>query len=124
MTAAEWVSRACKRELSEFQARAVNLLCAAQGIGPYDFRSTWESAEWSYGKGCRFKLYPRALATYDFDGLTRLVIGAHEQCIRVEIEPVNMQLIAIVMHPRQRDGSMYERHPSIEQAVENYRSQQ
>lgn len=62
------------------------------------------------------------LATYDFDPLTRLVIGAHEHCIRVCVEPSAPQYLKIGMWPRKRDGSMFERHPSIEDAIAEWRA--
>lgn len=118
----QWVERALKRQLSEFQRRAVDLLCRSQGCGPYDLGTTFERAVWEYGLGVRFVLYRPNLATFDGAGLTRLVIGAHEECIRVEIEPVNFKYLSICMWPRQgREGEMWFRHPTIEQAVESYR---
>lgn len=119
--ASDWVARTFKLELSDFQRDAVNLLCRAQGCGPYDFSSTFKNADWSYGRGVRFVLEPLRFATFDFNGLTELVIGAHEKCIRVDIEAVNFRNIAIIMHPRSREGGTMLRHPTIEEAIEIYR---
>jgi len=122
MTAAEWVKNAYSRELSEFQARAVNLLCRAMGCGPYDLGSTFEKADWQYGYGVRFTVYAKCgFSTFDGSKLTTLVIGAHEEAIRVEIEPCNPSYLRVCMWQRQRDGEISQRHPTIEQAVETYR---
>ncbi len=114
---ADWVARHFKLLLSPFQQNCVDLICAAQGCGPYDFTSTFRTANWQFGKGVRFTVRPMRLATFDFDGLTSLVLGAHEHCIRVEITPCNMQRLYVDMHPRERDGRLYQRHPTIEQAI-------
>jgi hypothetical protein len=61
-------------------------------------------------------------ATYDFDGLTRAVIMAHDRCIRFEIQPSGPGRLRLFFHKRQkREGSMYERHPTLEQAIEHLR---
>lgn len=118
-----WVGRYLEKELTDFQRDAVNLLCRAQGCGPYDFSSTWPSAQWEFGKGVRFTIRGGRMATFDGSGLTTLIIGSHDMGIRVEIEPCNMQRIAVIMHPRpnRNTGSTWSRHPTIEQAVETYR---
>ena len=117
----EWVEREQGITLNEFQRKAVNLLCTSQGCGAYDLRC-WKKAEWNYGAaGVRFVLYTPRLATIDHDGLTMLVIGAHEQMIRVQISPVSFNYIAICMWQRKREGSISTRHPTIEQAVVDYR---
>ena len=57
-------------------------------------------------------------ATFDFAYLTRLVIMAHNRCIRVELDSSGPGRIAIVMHKRHsRTGSVHSRHPTIEQSV-------
>ena len=115
----QWVERSLKRQLSDFQRRAVDLLCRSQGCGPYDLGTTFERADWEYGRGVRFVLHRPSLATFDSASLTRLVIGAHEECIRVEIDPVSFRYIAICMWPREsREWEVWLRHPTIEQAVE------
>ncbi|SDV49246.1 hypothetical protein [Chitinasiproducens palmae] len=118
---AEWVERHLKRTLTPFQRRAVVLLCQAMRCGPYDFASTFKHADWNCGLGVRFKVCRPQLSTYDTDGLTALVLGAHEQAIRVEIDPVNFTHLAVTMHPRRRNADrQYMRHPSIEQALERW----
>jgi len=118
---AKWVENLLKRQLTGFEQRAVVLLCRSMCCGPYDFYRTFEKADWHYGRGVRFVLDHHRLATFDMAGLTTLVIGAHDECIRVEITPVNFSKIAICMWPRQREGGISERHPNIEQAIHYYR---
>lgn len=119
---AEWVERHTGRTLTDFQRRAVILLCQAMRCGPYDFARTFETADWEFGRGVRFSVRRPQLSTYDTDGLTALVLGAHEQAIRVEIEPRSFTHLAIVMHPRQPvHDSQWGRHPTIGQAIETYR---
>lgn len=85
------------------------------------------------------------LATYDAADLTRLVLAAHDRAVRVSIRPelylaVNYEddlvelirgewtptgehpsapaaCLAVYLHPRQRGGSLFERHPTILQAI-------
>jgi len=119
---AAWVERHIKRTLTDFQRRAVVLLCQARRAGPYDFARTFETAEWGWGNGVRFVVERPSLATYDADGLTALVIGAHDQAIRVEIDPRSFTHLTIAMWPRQREHKhQWGRHPTIEQAVARYR---
>lgn len=61
------------------------------------------------------------ISTWDFDTLTRLVIGCHEQAVRMEINQSGPYMLKLRFHPRQRDGGISERHPTIEEAVESYR---
>jgi hypothetical protein len=59
------------------------------------------------------------LATFDFDGLTRLVVAAHMNCIRAAVMSSGPRMVKIRLHGRRgRDGMMHERHPTIREAVE------
>jgi hypothetical protein len=108
-------------KLSDFQKKAVDILCASQGCGPYDLRC-WDKCEWDNPSHVRFVLFNPRLATFDGDGLTKLVILAHELMIRIEIQTVNFNYMAIAMHKRKtREGSISERHPTIETAIESCR---
>jgi hypothetical protein len=76
--------------------------------------------EWGEGW---YMNHSRQMATYDGDDLTRLVLLAHERCIRVAIEPVNCRYMRIAIWKREREGDTYHRHPTIEQAIERFGEQ-
>ncbi len=119
---ADWVEGYIGNKLTVFQRRCVDLCCIAMGCGPYDFVPTWRSADWALGNGVRLVIRPDRLSTWDFPSLTDLVIAAHEWSIRVLIQPVNMQRIALIMHQREREHSqIWGRHPSIEEAITRVR---
>jgi len=63
-------------------------------------------------------------ATFDYDQLTKAVILAHDRCIRFEIAPSGPGMVKLILFKRQREGRMYERHPTLEEAIEKHRSQQ
>ncbi len=64
-----------------------------------------------------------SFATFDFDGLTRAVLMAHERMIRFEVVPSGPGMLGIVLHKRHyRKGRMYERHPTIEEAIKRFRT--
>lgn len=61
------------------------------------------------------------LATFDGPQLTRLVFLAHDYCVRVDIQPASPRYFRFVFHRRQRNGGIFERHPTIEQAIFDWR---
>lgn len=76
----------------------------------------------AYGRGIHINSRFNGLATFDFDGLTRLVLLAHDRCIRAEIAPSGPGMIGITLFKRpKRTGSGFERHPTIEEAIEMFR---
>lgn len=76
-----------------------------------------------FGDGWMVKHDRGDLATYDYNDLTRLVLMAHDKCIRVSIMPLNMNTVKIAIWKREREGGMSRRHATIEQAIETYRKQ-
>jgi hypothetical protein len=63
------------------------------------------------------------LATFDFDALTRLVFLAHDKCVRAAVEASGPRMVKICIWQRsQRDGQIWSRHPTIEQALADWRS--
>lgn len=63
------------------------------------------------------------IATYDFNAMTRLVVMAHDLCVRVEVSAVSKHTLKVAIWKRQREGAIYKRHPTLEQAVPLIRKQ-
>jgi hypothetical protein len=109
-------------QLTDFNRRAIGLLCRGFGLGPWNIPVNWDRVEWGSERHTKFVTSGHGLATWDFNRLTRLVIGAHDECIRLEISPRSFRYLSIEMWPRAgREGGMAERHPTIEQAIASYR---
>ncbi len=75
-----------------------------------------------WGAGIRLNTwYTNTMASFDFDGLTRAVLMAHDRMIRFEIVPSGPGMLGLVLHKRHnREGNMCERHPTIEEAIERF----
>lgn len=117
-----WVQSNTRRVLTEFQGRAVELLADGFNCGIYNVNVNWEKVDWKCGSGVRFTVFAgNGLATYDYDHMTRFVVLAHDRCIRVDIAPAANRFLYIYMHPRDREGDMSRRHPTIEDAIKRVR---
>jgi len=61
------------------------------------------------------------LSTYDFNHLTQLVLMAHARFIRVEVMqggPRSVKIAAWKRQPRQDGDRQHQRHPGIEELIE------
>ena len=60
-------------------------------------------------------------STFDFNTLTTAVLMAHDRCIRFQVSASGPGRLRLMFHRRHtREGTITERHPTIEQAVERY----
>lgn len=118
---AQWVSRRLDRPLTTAEACLVVIVCAACRCGPYDLKG-WDTRLRPHGRGARFSI-SRELATYDTDGLTRLVLAAHDLRCRVSVEAVAPRVLQVcVWTRRDRTGKDYwGRHPQMEDALSAWR---
>ena len=75
-----------------------------------------------FGQGWCINHYGN-LSTYDFNTLTRLVFLAHDRCVRVEIGQSGPRMVKIIIHKRNKreKGSVWERHPTLDQAIKDWR---
>lgn len=114
-TGVEGLKYIVEHELSPFERDAADLLGEAFGglyhMDPDELRR----GEWSERM---VKVGARTdLSTFDFNMLTRLVLLAHERCVRLSIIAASKGRVFIVLHPRSRTGDSVERHPNIEEAI-------
>jgi hypothetical protein len=76
-----------------------------------------------FGQGIKINVFGH-LATFDHNRLTRLVVLAHDQMVRTEIVSSGPGMVGVACWKRHtRDGSMFERHPTLEDAVTFIRSE-
>lgn len=65
--------------------------------------------------------YSGDLATFDYNHLTKIVLLAHDECVRASIQPAGARNVKIAIWKRKREGSTFERHPSLDDAVTQLR---
>lgn len=87
-------------------------------------------ADWAGGEHHLFEVKPfgpgvvathyGSLSTFDFSEMTRLVLLAHRDAVRVEIQPG--RYLKVVAHKRKAGGEnelrSYERHPTLQDLIE------
>ena len=61
------------------------------------------------------------LSSYDCDFLTRLIFLAHDKAIRASVMPRGPRGIQITIWQRGREGKISERHPTIAEALRDWR---
>jgi hypothetical protein len=118
---ADWLQRnlayrGC--EISVFGRKVANLL-GDVFAGIYHIESAVLSRKVDWGCTYRIKiaLYG-GVSTYDHDLLTRLVVLAHDRCIRLEINGAAHGYLHLIFTPRVgRDADLYNRHPTMEEAI-------
>lgn len=75
-----------------------------------------------FGSGIKAAISMHQLSTFDQDQLTRLVVMAHDRCIRAAFAPAQVVRLALVLHRRhRREGLIHQRHPEIEDAIKAIR---
>lgn len=80
-------------------------------------------ADWENKHMIRINIYG-SLDTYDLDYLTRLVILCHDYCVRLEIIPSGPRGLGLCFSQRTcRNGSINQRHPTMETAIVNCRAE-
>jgi len=101
-----------QRMVGDFGERVADLLGDVfRGIYHVSDAVTNKRVDWESSRFITVRL-PMALATFDGSDLTRLVVLAHDRCIRVQMDGRKVSF-----SPREREGSSTERHPPLEMAA-------
>lgn len=119
---ADWIKSALKVEkMSPLGETVANLLGDLYG-GIYHLEDDdLKKVEWDNARYIVFVLRHKRLATVDTSQLTQLVFLCHDNCIRCEISARSPGRLELMFHQREREGHIWERHPTIEQALGVYR---
>lgn len=113
--AVRWLRSIGKTEISEFGAKVADFVDWWQ-YGIYHLDGPCKRADWTNPYHIEIVVYG-GLSTFDGNELTRLVVGAHDRCIRVELNGAAPRYLRIYFHPRKHNGYVYDRHPSLENHV-------
>jgi hypothetical protein len=113
-----WIKSATKQELSPLGVKVADLL-GELFLGIYHIERESLKVDWTNNHYIEINIY-QDLSTFDYDRLTRLVFLAHWFCIRVQITPCNFRYIKLMFHNRAREGFIYDRHPTLEEATESF----
>ena len=119
---AEWLEPQLTKngiEMSDLGRDVADLL-GDLSRGIYHIEQHLDSADWSNTRWIEIRL-PGQLATFDGDVLTVLVVLCHDKAIRCEINPRSNSYLTLRFHQRAREGSMFERHPTLEDHVKKIR---
>lgn len=116
---ADWIEGTLRCQCSPLGRLVADVLGAAWA-GIYHLRTSWlRRAAWSdpdvidvyVGLGAD-------LATFDGDRLTRIVILAHDLCVRVEIVAAGPRGLRLLFHRREPVAvRLAQRHPRLEDAI-------
>lgn len=90
--------------------------------GFYHWHREWRRVDWSHDRWIEVRISKNALdcSTWDGSGLTTLVLLCHQRCLRVTIDPAGSLYLRLTFFLRQRTGSTYERHPTIQEAIARF----
>lgn len=107
--------------VSEF-GRTVAAICAEFSGGLYNWNplSSAQKSDWS-NRHCIEIVWGGTLSTFDYSNLTALVFLAHDYAVRIELQAAAPNYMLLRFHPRKRHGEFFERHPTIEEAVDFWR---
>jgi hypothetical protein len=119
---AGWIKAAQRKPMSEFGEKVADLL-GDLFLGIYHIADDVRRADWTTDRWITLTIVGNSWATWDGSNLTRLVVLAHDRCIRVEMEAVAPRTMRLTFSPREgRNGPTYKRHPTMEQAVVTHRT--
>lgn len=128
-TNAEWVGHRIGRELDADEERIVDTLCSI--ARPYNLHMAYsndvnKNYGWNFERsGNRpfliVRLYTR-IASHDMNELTRLVVAAHRNHVRVEISPASQFTYELALHARNMDedadrSECWSYHPTLEDLI-------
>jgi hypothetical protein len=126
---ADWLKPVLQRrgvQISEFGKKVADLLGDFQ-YGIYHIETSaliHKRTDWTDSKHIEIVLHG-VLTTYDGHGLTRLVLLCHDRSIRCELRGISNGYIKFSFsprHPRSTGRGFSDVHPTIEQAIEDWRS--
>jgi len=120
---ADWLRDAARKELSPFGAEVADILGQVyRGIYHIRREVLHDRCDWRDPWRIELVVSDSGMSTHDFNHLTALVILCHDRCVRLAIEGCARNWLRLVFTRREgRDGSTYQNHPTLGEAVKSVR---
>lgn len=107
-------------KLIDRSRRHIEMIVKAWRTRVYNLPINWQKAEFT--PGYTVIAIRSSMASFDFDQMTRLVILAHDYCVRVKVSARTIGYLELMFHDRRRwPPELPNRHPTIEAAIEAVR---
>lgn len=117
---AQWLRSAGVKEISPFGERVADLLNKLF-TGIYHIDRAACKADYSSESWITVCVSDQYFSTFDFSHLTLLVLLCHDFCIRCEMRAAARGFIRLCFSPREREGDISHRHPTMEEHIEYLR---
>ena len=100
----------------EFRDRAKSVIDDVFGGDHHVGKIKWIGDAW---KRCEFTTFESSISTFDFSYLTRLVVAAHDHCVRVAVENGGPRRLKVIISERKLNASdaLTGGHPALEEHV-------
>ena len=101
---------------AEFRDRAKSVIDDVFGGEHHVGKIKWSG---DTRKRCEFTTFASNISTFDFNELTRLVVAAHDHCVRVAVENGGPRRLKVTISERKLDASdaLTGGHPALEEHV-------
>lgn len=117
---AQWLISTGVTDISDFGCKLANMLDQWQrGIYHIGKEVRHKRVNWKSDRYIELVLHG-TFSTFDDDRLTRLVFLAHNYRIRVEVSAAAKAYMKFQFSPRKESGYLYERHPGLLEAVQDW----
>lgn len=119
VSGAEWIKAALSvREMSPLGEAVANLLDNVF-VGIYHLDDNkLRKVDWGDTYVVCVQLSCQSLSNFDNNNLTKLVVLAHDYCLRLDISARTVRTLELMFHARQRQGDLMRRMPTMEQHLE------
>jgi hypothetical protein len=117
---ANWIKTSLHKEMSPLGEKAADFLGDVfRGIYHLSGSShcSLSKVDWTEKHNIEVILYSGGWSTWDFSELSRMVVLAHDRCLRLEIAPYSFHYIKLFISQRERTGDISARHPTMEDHI-------
>lgn len=120
----EWIEKNHKVKISKFMLKVLSILSKTYGgLHHTDAEGIWKAKDFIQTRCIEYYDWRSGLSTFDFSELTKLVLFAHEEGIRISVgvnhDSTRKKYLILTFCNRmgKRSGDISRRHPTIKQAI-------